>query len=339
MRSLKTIFVYLGFIIGAGFASGREIMEYFNIPSGRNVSGIIIASFLFALTAYLIMAKASKHKIKTFDDYIDSVAGRAARPVKFFMLVYMFCGLFTMFAGSGALLYSLGPVSRLFGAVVAAAVCFFVISFDLKGVEVLNMILVPIMIGGIVYVAVCGTVFGGTPVFNDSFKVGMRSEVVLSAVCYGAYNTVTAGAVLVPLSKGESAKALRIRTLTAGFVAGILIFLVWTVQRLNFDILWKSELPMLELAAMCGKTCKRVYTAVLFMAICTTAVSYGYGILSHFGGIIKSRFDRVAFAFVVCLAALPPAMYGFSNIVANLYSIFGYVGMAWILWIIIDALR
>lgn len=339
MRSLKTIFVYIGFIIGAGFASGREIMEYFNIPSGTNISGIIIASFLFALTAYLIMSKASREEIKTFDEYIDSVAGRAAKPVKYFMLIYMFCGLFTMFAGSGALLYSLGPMSRLFGAVVAAAVCFFVISFDLKGVEVLNTILVPIMIGGIIYVAVCGTIFGDTPAFGESFQIGARGGVILSAVCYGAYNTVTAGAVLVPLSDGESHKSIGRRALAAGFVTGILIFLVWTAQRLNFDILWKSELPMLELAAMCGKTCKRVYTAVLFMAICTTAVSYGYGILSHFGGIIKSKFDRVTVAAVVCLAALPPAMYGFSNIVANLYSVFGYVGMAWILWIIIDALR
>lgn len=339
MRSLKTIFVYLGFIIGAGFASGREIMEYFNIPSGTNPSGIIIASFLFALTAYLIMSKSSRDGIYTFDEYIDSVAGRAAKPVKYFMLIYMFCGLFTMFAGSGALLYSLGPMSRLFGAVVAAAVCFFVISFDLRGVEVLNTILVPIMIGGILYVAVCGTVFGDTPAFNDCFPIGTRSGIILSAVCYGAYNTVTAGAVLVPLSGGESLKALRRRAVTAGFVAGILIFLVWTVQRVNFDILWKSELPMLELAAMCGKTCKRVYTAVLFMAICTTAVSYGYGILSHFRGIIKTRCERVTIAAVVCLAALPPAMYGFSNIVANLYSLFGYMGMAWILWIIIDALR
>ncbi len=41
-------------------------------------------------------------------------------------------------------------------------------------------------------------------------------------------------------------------------------------------------------------------------------------------------------AAVICFAALPFSMYGFSNLVANLYSAFGYAGLIWIAWIFID---
>ena len=75
------------------------------------------------------------------------------------------------------------------------------------------------------------------------------------------------------------------------------------------------------------------------MAICTTAISYGFGLISHFSDKIKTLRRRIMFAAVICLAALPPAMYGFSNLVARLYSLFGYMGMIWIIWIIIDKAR
>ena len=38
-------FVYIGLVIGAGFASGREIMEYFNLPSLSDHRGVVLATF------------------------------------------------------------------------------------------------------------------------------------------------------------------------------------------------------------------------------------------------------------------------------------------------------
>ncbi len=336
-KAAEISLVYIGLVIGAGFASGREVMEYFNLRSNTSVCGILLAAFMFAAVAYIIMSKAADENIIGFDGYVDSVAGKAAGFVKGFMLIYMFCGLFTMFSGSAALVYSLSPFSKTEGALLMAAVCFFVLSFDLRGIVAVNVILVPIMICGMVYVAVCTAVFGNKETFS-AFETANR-EIMLSAVCYAAYNTVTAGAVLVPLSGGADKKIIRRAAIAGGFIIGLLITLVWLAQGMNFDKLWDSELPMLELAALCGKSCKRVYTGVLFMAICTTAISYGFGLISHFSDKIKTRRRRIMFAAVICLAALPPAMYGFSNLVARLYSLFGYMGMIWIIWIIIDKAR
>ena len=233
-KALKIATVYIGLVIGAGFASGREILEYFNFRSNTNISGVLIAAFLFMIIAYLILAKSSEEGISDFDSYITSVAGRTAPLVRGFMLVYMFCGLFVMFSGSGALTDSLSLLPDFYGSVLMALICFAILSFDL---------------------------------IHD------------------------------------------------------------------------SELPMLTLAALCGKLCKRVYTAVLFMAICTTAVSYGFGLMSHFSDKIKTSRQRVLFSAVLCLTALPFSLYGFSNLVSQLYSAFGYIGMIWIVMVIVDKYR
>ena len=332
-QAIKMTAVYIGLVIGAGFASGREILEYFNFPSNTSFGGIIIAAFLFMAIAYIILSKSSEENLCDFDSYISSVCKKAAPAVKTFMLLYMFCGLFVMYAGSGALIYDTTSYSRLVGACLMALVCFIVLSFDLKGIVTLNLILVPLMIAGIIFVCVCSSVFKAEATFSS---FGKPAAITLSAVCYASYNTVTAGAVLVPLASNKDTKTIRVAAVGGGFVIGLLIMLVWSVQAASFEILHESELPMLTLAAICGKMSKRIYTAVLFMAICTTAVSYGFGLMSHFGLGIKTRRQRTLLAAVICIAALPPAMYGFSNLVANLYSAFGYAGMAWILWIVID---
>ncbi len=263
-KAFKAAAVYTGLVIGAGFASGREILEYFNIPSGTNFSGILIAAFLFMTVAYAIMEKSADEKLCDYDSYIDSVCKRAAPVVKAFMLLYMFCGLFVMFSGSGALICDTTMLPEVFGAVLMALICFVVISCDLKGIVTLNLILVPLMVCGIVYVAVCSAIFGAEPTFS---VFNTRTAVMFSAVCYASYNTVTAGAVLVPLAADSDIKTIRAASVGGGIIIGLLILIVWAVQGANFDILYESELPMLTLASLCGKTCKRFYTAVLFMAI------------------------------------------------------------------------
>lgn len=331
---IKIAAVYIGLVIGAGFASGREVLEYFNIPSAGRIFGIPLSAALFMIVAYIILSKSAEEGIKTFDEYIERVGGRFAGVIKTVMLLYMFCGFFVMLSGSGALTDRMSVLSSFEGSVFMALICFFVLSFDLKGIVTLNVILVPLMIFGILFVAIYSVLFNDTQVFLQS-----GSSMMLSAVCYATYNTVTAGAVLVPLSENESVKNIRRASVAGGFIIGLLITIVWWVQQVYLDVIWDSPLPMLEIAALCGKVSKRIYTLVLFMAICTTAVSQGFGIMSHFSKHIKGLKDRIVFSAVLCALALPFSMWGFSSLVGNLYSILGYVGIIWIIWIIVDKFK
>ena len=43
-KALNISALYIGLVIGAGFASGREILEYFNLKNQRDLSGIILAT-------------------------------------------------------------------------------------------------------------------------------------------------------------------------------------------------------------------------------------------------------------------------------------------------------
>ncbi len=332
-QGLALAFVYIGLVIGAGFASGREIMEYFNLPSGTDHSGIVLATFLLVVVCYLILRRAYLGGITTCDGYLKAVVGRFAGGMKVFLFLYLFCGFFTMFSGSGALLAQSYMLPKWVGIFLLALICFPVLSFDLKGIVAANTFMVPCIIAGILYICFSAAIFGTTQVFSYQ---GITGGMLTSALCYVSYNTVSAPSVLVPLQQGITPRGIKVASLVGGFSLGILILVIWAGQNLAIDALWESQLPMLKLAAMAGRLQKKVYTTVLLMAILTTAISQGFGILQNFS--LSTRKEKTIGAGVLCLLAIPFALIDFSTLVKHLYGFFGFTGLLWMGWIFVEYL-
>ena len=318
--------MYIGLVIGAGFASGREIFEYFNLSSVRDCTGIVLAAVFFALIAYIVMRMSDARGCRDFDSFVSAVAGRAAPPVRAFMLLYMFCGFFVMLSGSGALISGTFAVAPSWGIFLLAAVCFVTFSFDMRGIVALNAVMVPVMIFGMVFLSIFTLLFGSVPTLAPFER--LTRNPVLSSVCYVSYNTITVGAVLVPLSAGLTKKTMLRAAALSGGVLGVLIFLVWSVLNIYYGDIISSQMPLLDIALTYGRTAELAYCAVLFMALCTTAVSHGYGVLSKLR--LTRTCDRVLASAVLCLAAAPFARIGFSDLISKLYSAFGYAGFAWL---------
>ncbi len=332
-QGLRLAIVYIGLVIGAGFASGREIMEYFNLPTLTKNHGVVLATLLFAAVCYLILRRAYQNQLDSCRAYLSAICGRWASWVNRFFLVYLFCGFFTMLAGCGALFNQSFLLPPALGSFLLLCLCFAVLSFDLKGIVALNMLLVPCMVAGMVFLCT-HSILSAAPVFSLR---SVTKGTLLSAVCYVSYNTISAPSVLVPLCKGITPKGIRTAALTGGLVLGFLIFLIWSCQSLYFPLLKDSEIPLLYLAALSGRIEKYLYTGILFMAICTTAVSQGFGVLAQIP--FASKKERVLGVLLFCLAAFPFSLLGFSKLVADLYTFFGIAGLFLIGWLIIDGVR
>ena len=86
-------------------------------------------------------------------------------------------------------------------------------------------------------------------------------------------------------------------------------------------------MPLFDLSARHGAIFEKFYGTVIFMALCTTAISNGFGILNKLK--LKKRRDKILASAILCLSAMPFARLGFSSLVGNLYFVFGIVGIFW----------
>lgn len=328
-KALKISALYIGLVIGAGFASGREILEYFNLKNQKDLSGIILAAFMFSSVAYIILTKAKTNGICDFFEFVGLVSGRWGVYIKTFMFCYMFTSFFVMISAGGSLFSLVFAADKKIGIFVMSLLCFFVLIFGTGGIEILNAFLVPFMICGILALCIFSVIGKSAPAVKLISEA--KNNFLLSALCYASYNTINAGAVLVPACKNVQKKDIIFSSAISGAILGILIFAVWITLNLYFDEVIFSDFPLAVAAQKCGEFFKTVYSAVLFAAICTTAASSGYGVISAF--CPKTNKDRFFPSLLLCLLAAPLASFGFSGLVANVYSVFGYFGLFWLLLI------
>lgn len=329
-KALNISALYIGLVIGAGFASGREILEYFNLKNQRDLSGIILAAVLFSFIAYIILIRAKENSTSDFYEFVSQTSGKFGYYIRKFMFLYMFTSFFVMLSAGGSLIsLSLG-IEKKFAIALMSLFCFFVLIFGTKGIEILNGILVPFMICGIITLCVFSVIGKTAPTVNLISEA--KNNFLISALCYASYNTINAGAVLVPASEGASKKEIVLSSAISGGTLGILIFAVWITLNLYFNEVISSDFPLLDIAFLSGSIFKSAYSAVLFMAICTTAASSGYGVISAFDPQ-KNR-DRIFPSIIICLLAAPLAAFGFSALVANVYSLFGFLGLFWLIILI-----
>ncbi len=323
-NAFKISFVYIGLVIGAGFASGREIFEYFSLPAQTSPVGIALATIAFSFLCFITMSLAKNLHVSSFDEFIKAVTPRFAFFVKLFMSAFMFCGFFVMLSAAGTIFEESLDLPFTAGVLAITVLCFVVFVFDIKGLVAINTLLVPLMLAGIIALCVSSLV-GVTPVFSPLER--LQNNVLLSALCYVSYNTITAGAVLVPLSENASTSIMKRSAIISGIILGFAIFLIWFAMNLYFDALINAEMPLLELASRNGPLYSIIFSTVLFMALCTTAIAHGFGLLAPLK--LKKLSDRILASALLCLLAMPFARFGFSILVSKLYSVFGFLGLIW----------
>lgn len=99
---LMLVMGYLGAVVGAGFASGQEIVQFFVNYGSYGLPGALSATILFALMGGLLLYLAHCYRVSNYQDLLTKIAGERFGPVIDLLLaVFLFLGISTMFSASG----------------------------------------------------------------------------------------------------------------------------------------------------------------------------------------------------------------------------------------------
>ena len=101
---IKIASIYVGTVIGAGFASGREIVEFFGVYGIKGTWGIFISCISFAFIGGLLLVKVYNNKIKNFNQLSSKLFGyRLGLVINTIISFSLYTGFSVMIAGSGAI--------------------------------------------------------------------------------------------------------------------------------------------------------------------------------------------------------------------------------------------
>lgn len=341
-RDLKDILkvgcMYATSVIGAGFASGQEIMQFFSDYHKGGFFGIILSGLLFSLVGMIVLDKVYKERITDYDEFLFPVTGWFLGwiieiAVTLFM-VSVFC---VMTSGMATIVCRHIPIPFFAASAGISLICMILILTDLKGLVLLSSIITPALFAGILAAGIFLIVGKEQAVFNMNIMKAFTNNWFFSALLYVSYNSLMS---VVILSNMLPYLKTRKTGLLGGLIGGMILCLMSMIINLVLSIFYPgihSELPLLSLLQRYSGIFVSLYTAVLFGAMLTSAVSSGFCIIGRISQRIKA--GKRLITALMCGIAIPMSTIGFSNLISALYPVFGYIGLFLVFVILLTGVR
>ncbi len=326
----KIAFTYIGTVVGAGFASGQEIVQFFTSKGPFSFIAIALASGGFAWLGNRMMLIGARLEASSYEAFNDYLFGkRFGRIMNGFVTIILFGVTTAMISGTGAMAEEQVGVSFHFGVLFTLLLAYITIVRGLDGILAVNSLVVPMMV---VFCAVLGissfltwsetTALPATP----SAAVPPLAWLV-SAVTYLSYNLAMAQCVLVPMgSEIADERTIKKGGLIGGIGLGLMLLTTNFALSLENSAVTQLEIPLAPIIAELGTFVKVLFLAVMWAEIFTTLIGNVYGLAANLETVFVLGHNKM----LLLLFALGYAcsLIGFSNMVGYAYPLFGYTGIA-----------
>ncbi len=326
---LKVIFVIIGTMIGAGFASGQEIYLFFFSHGIKGFIGILISSIIIGIVIYKTFQIVNKYGVETYKDFLEILIHKKKKfnkVINAIINIFILITFFIMVAGFGAYFEQELGINSLIGSGILAIITFIVFMTSIKGVVKANEILVPILIAFLVIIGIINLQnLPKIQEFQNYIIQTSKANYVLSAILYSSYNSILLIPVLLTLKDYIKNKKQIIKISTVSsfiiFVLSIIVFLL--LIRVDVDIT-KLEMPAVYVVSNMYKILKYIYGFIILGSIFTTTISLGSSFLQN---TTKTKKSYTQVALIMCITSVLISKIGFSNLVNLLYPVFGYLGL------------
>ena len=328
-NALKIAGVYVGLIIGAGFASGREIITFFISYGKMWPLGLVLTGVLFAVVGYIILSIIEKENIKSYSGFLQTIMSEKTAGIMELVSGLFLCVIFfAMVSAFGSIFYEAFGINRLSGSAILTVLCFIVFRGGVEKLIELNTILSPMMIVGTVFVCLYTYFTKSKYVFmGTNFGVKMPVFIVFSALIYVSYNIITAVSVFAEtkdvLKKDKFAKY---GAVLGGMILAFLGIIMGVVLAYESTTIVNADIPMLLILNKSSMLVTYVYIVVLMGAVITTAVGNGYGAVKWLED--KVMMKSIIIEIFICLSAFLTSNLGFSQFTDKIYPLFGFLGLA-----------
>lgn len=315
----KWLFLIIGTTIGAGYASGRELWQFFGHES---VLAIFIFIILFMVSCHVILSVSYKLRTVHYLPVLKTLLGKRMTILYDMMIIlYLFTTTAVMYAGSGAALEAF-RIPYFYGICISAFFVIILFIWRADGVVRMNALLIPVLIILLLF-TLTYFLFSQEQVFNMNWQ---RQSNWKAGFMFTSLNILPLVAVLAAIgSKINHRGEIWIASVGSAFLLGGVTFIYNESLIHVAEELLYIEIPLFAILKYYPSFMAVMMTVLLWLAIYTTAVSGLLGLTSRLQN--KMTLPWWQFAFILTLLMLPITIVGFSNLVAFLYPLYGIANL------------
>jgi uncharacterized membrane protein YkvI len=336
---IKVACIYATSIIGAGFASGQEIMQFFSIYKTGGFYGILLAGFLFAVIGCIVLDKVYCDRIRNYEEFLfPSFGWIVGWILEIAVTLFMLCLFCIMLAGAGNVLSDRFGISFKFAVLIMGLISLVMILSNIKGIVALSTFVTPILIFGIVFAGLYIILFNSSEVISFSgFFTRFTGNWLFSSLIYVSYNSILAIVMMCSLQPYlKTAGTARLGGILGGVLLSLTAMIIHAAIFLFYPTAYEKELPILAILKNFSSTAGNLYAVILWLAMLVSAVTSGFCFTNRVSTTLK--INKKVVTMVLCAAAVPLSTLGFSKLIAAIYPVFGYIGFFMIIVILANGI-
>lgn len=325
--------VIIGTLIGAGFASGREIFLFFMQYGYLGQLGIILSSLITGIIIYLVLKIERKEQINQYAELLTTINAKHKhlnRCLHGIVNAFLVISFFIMIAGFSAYMKQVYQLPNYLSSTLFVLFCYLIFQKSLQGMTKINHYLVPLLLCLILYLGVKNIPY----LIESKAMIEIETKQAgffLSSLLYASYNSIILIPVLITMKPYiQTEKQSKAIAIQSSIIMMLLSFCIYGLLLKGQFYIQELELPLLEVTLQFGKGYQYLYGFVIVISIFTSAISAGYSFLEN---VSKDKKQYKRNLQLICLFGIMISNIGFSSLVQILYPLFGGLGLVQILCI------
>ncbi|WP_040983794.1 YkvI family membrane protein [Oceanobacillus jeddahense] len=334
---------FIGVIVGAGFASGQEVLQYFTSFGTWGILAAFVSTVLFAYVGMMLVWLGSRAQTTSYNEVIYKISGKYFGFIVDCVLVFTVFGVgVVMLAGAGANLNQQFGLPHIVGAVLMSVLVLLTGMLKVDKVVAIISSITPFLILFVIIISIYSfTTMDGSfseldstarshgPFFPNWFIAGLN---------YATFNTSVGAAMSIVMGSAEKdRKTAAIGGLVGGIGLGVLILLSHFAIFAKIEEVGNLEMPMLGIVNNVSPVLGIIMAIVLFGMIFNTAISMFFAFVARFAKAETKKFNIIL--AITLVAGFILSFVGFTDLVSKFYTLIGYMGLALIVVLIITPFR
>lgn len=337
---LKSVFkiagAFIAWTIGAGFATGQEVLQFFSSYGYRSYAAVLINLAGFMIIGYFLMKTGFEHKTDVTFNHFKYFCGKKIGTVYTWLVTGTLLLLMpVLVAGAGAALYEYYGINIYIGSAIMAlsVLIAYLVGFE-RMVKIVSC-LGPMIIA---FSLIVGTITLFLDI-NKITEISLYEEALsrhhaaphwfVSALLYIGLNFFPGSTYFTQLgSTASSKRELKYGAVLGGTVLILSITVMSTAIMLNGDVTAGLDIPVLYLARKISYMLGALFSIILVLGIFAPCSAMMWSVCSRF--TFKKKAVNTIGAVCVAALAYSVSLFSFGTLISVFYPLVGYIGLIFI---------
>ena len=325
---------FVALLIGAGFATGQEIMQYFVSYGFWGIAGAAVVLLLFLYVGREFMAVGQREKFEKGNDIYLYYGGKyIGRFYDYFSVIFIFMSFFVMVSGAGSTIEQHYGINKNVGCTVMAVCVAFTVILGLSRIVQIIGKIGPLKAGLFIVIGLYGIIYhfgdiiAADKIIPELNLLQASPHWFMAALSYVGFCMLWLGAFLASLGKvSNSQKEAKLGATYGAVLFCVALVIVMLGLMSVVTQVADVEIPSLFLAEAMHPSVATLFSVILVLGIYSAAVPLLWTVVSRLAQPKTKRYIVTTFG-LAAIGLLIALSISFKELVNIVYVLNGYVGI------------